>query len=97
MTAMTWTPEGRRKVGRPKTTWRRTVKSERQKLGWRTWNAVKPVAEDRVRWRGSIAAVWSTWTEEDRRRSVRTHFVVGPLVRQNWRGFDMISVVKYSN
>ena len=26
MTAMTWTPGGKRKVGRPKTTWRRTFK-----------------------------------------------------------------------
>ncbi len=66
MTAMTWTLEGRRKVGRPKTTWRRTVESERQELGWKSWNAAKPVAEDRVRWRESIAALWSTGTEEDR-------------------------------
>jgi hypothetical protein len=29
-TALTWTPEGRRKKGRPKKTWRRTVERERE-------------------------------------------------------------------
>jgi hypothetical protein len=29
-TALTWTPEGRRKKGRPKETWRRTVERERE-------------------------------------------------------------------
>ena len=29
MTALTWLPEGRRKVGRPKAKWRRTVEKER--------------------------------------------------------------------
>ena len=29
MTALGWTPEGRRARGRPKTTWRRTVEKER--------------------------------------------------------------------
>ena len=27
-TALTWTPEGRRNVGRPKTTWRSTIENE---------------------------------------------------------------------
>ena len=30
--AMTWAPEGKRKRGRPKTTWRRTVEKERARL-----------------------------------------------------------------
>ena len=33
-TALTWTPKGKRKVGRPKTTWRPTVENERRVLGW---------------------------------------------------------------
>ena len=66
MTAMTWTPSGRRKVGRPKTTWRRTVEKERAEIGWGSWNVAKPVAKDRVRWRESIVALWSTGTEEVR-------------------------------
>ena len=35
--ALTWAPEGKRKRGRPKTTWRRTVEKEREEAEWRTW------------------------------------------------------------
>ena len=66
MTALTWAPEGRRKVGRPKTTWRRTVEREMKLLGWTSWNAAKPIAKDRVHWRENIAALWATGPEEDR-------------------------------
>ena len=31
--ALSWTPEGKRKRGRPKTTWRRTVERERNSAG----------------------------------------------------------------
>ena len=31
-TALGWTPEGQRARGRPKTTWRRTVEKERDKI-----------------------------------------------------------------
>ena len=48
MVAMEWQPEGKRKVGRPKTTWRRTVKKECCKTKWSLrpflmsqWNAKK--------------------------------------------------------
>ena len=34
-TAITWTLEGRRKWGSPRTTWRRTVERERAKAGWK--------------------------------------------------------------
>ena len=34
--AMTWTPEGKRTRGGPKTTWRRTVEKERAEAGWRS-------------------------------------------------------------
>jgi len=34
--ALGWTPEGRRKRGRPKTTWRRMVEVERNRAGWST-------------------------------------------------------------
>ena len=35
LTALGWTPEGRRAKRRPKTTWRRTVERERNKLEWK--------------------------------------------------------------
>ena len=38
--ALTWTPEGRRKRGRPKETWRRTVERERGELGFKGWAEV---------------------------------------------------------
>ena len=66
MTALSWAPEGRRRVGRPKTTWRRTVEKERKKLGWRSWNEAKPIARDRDSWRRRLAALWATGPEEDR-------------------------------
>ena len=49
--ALRWTPDGRRKRGRPKETWRRTVERERDLLGLRSWEAAAAVAKDRDRWR----------------------------------------------
>jgi len=34
MTALTWTPEGKEKVGRPKMNWMRTVKQSTDNKGW---------------------------------------------------------------
>ncbi|KAI0229379.1 hypothetical protein LSAT2_020211, partial [Lamellibrachia satsuma] len=59
-TALTWTPEGRRKVGRPKTTWRSTIENERRILGWNSWNEARRVAADRTRWRRFTSALWAT-------------------------------------
>jgi len=42
-----WTPEGRRKRGRPKTTWRRMVEVERNHAGWSSWNTARRAASDR--------------------------------------------------
>ena len=35
--ALTWAPEGKRRRGRPRETWRRTVNKERKHLGFKTW------------------------------------------------------------
>ena len=62
-TAMTWAPEGKRKRGRPKTTWRRTVEKERREAGWKSWDEARVTAADRKRWRESVEcheALWST-------------------------------------
>ena len=48
--ALHWTPQGRRKKGRPRGTWRRTVESERMEAGM-TWNEMKWMAQDRREWR----------------------------------------------
>ena len=45
-TALTWAPEGKRRRGRPRETWRRTVEKERNQLGWHSWGAVAALAAD---------------------------------------------------
>ena len=60
------TPEGKRRVGRPKTTWRRTVESERNSLGWNGWGTARTVARDRTRWKDCIGALCANGYEEDR-------------------------------
>ena len=71
VTALTWTPMGKRKVGRPKTTWRRTVEKERTKTGWKSWEEVRAMAKDRDKWRKSSATLCATEREEDRIGEVR--------------------------
>ena len=47
-----WTPEGKRKGGRPRNTWRRTVEAEMMK--WKkAWGTVEKMAKDRKEWRSS--------------------------------------------
>jgi len=41
ITALTRQPEGKRKVGRHKTTWRMTVETERDKIGMNSWEKAK--------------------------------------------------------
>ncbi|RUS74991.1 hypothetical protein EGW08_017258 [Elysia chlorotica] len=55
-TALHWTPEGRRKRGRPKNTWRRTVESE-LKTTKHTWSSVQRLAQNRQEWRSFVAAL----------------------------------------
>ena len=64
--AMTWTPEGKRKRGRPKETWRRTAEKERDEMRWQSWRAAEEVAMDRPRWKELCLALCSTRSEEDR-------------------------------
>ena len=59
--ALDWRPEGRRAVGRPKNTWRRTVEKERKKAGWSGWNEVRVIAQDRAGWKSTVAALCASW------------------------------------
>ena len=65
-TALTWTPMGKRKDGRPKTTWRRTVEKERTMPDWKSWEEARAMAKDRDKWRKSGSALCPTEREEDR-------------------------------
>ena len=48
--ALGWNPQGKRKQGRPRNSWRRTVDKEAAKAGY-TWNEIEKLARDRRRWR----------------------------------------------
>ena len=54
--ALHWTPEGKRKRGRPKTTWRRTVEEEMKTMDL-TWGSVQKLAQNRQEWRTFVAAL----------------------------------------
>ena len=56
--ALDWNPQGKRKRGRPKGTWRRTVDAERLEAG-KTWNELKWLAQDRGEWRKFVGALCS--------------------------------------
>ena len=56
--ALDWNPQGKRKVGRPRQTWRRSVEREAKTVGL-TWTQLKRAAQDRDQWRGVVAALCS--------------------------------------
>ena len=48
--AMTWNPQGKRKQGRPKNTWRRDVMKDLAERK-HTWKDIERMSKDRVKWR----------------------------------------------
>ena len=56
--ALDWNPQGKRKVGRPKQTWRRSTDAEIKAAGT-TWAELRRTSQNRVRWRGAVAALCS--------------------------------------
>ncbi len=54
--AMTWAPEGKRRRGRPKTTWRSTVEKERKEAGWKSWAEARTMSADWEKWKCSMKA-----------------------------------------
>ena len=54
--AVEWKSEGHRKRGRPRMTWRRTVEAEATDMG-HSWEALRTLAQDRLRWREFFAAL----------------------------------------
>lgn len=61
--ALDWNPQGKRKVGRPKQTWRRSVDAEAKAAGT-TWAKLKGISQNRVRWRSVVSALCSTGNQE---------------------------------
>ncbi|XP_068624019.1 uncharacterized protein [Battus philenor] len=51
--ALEWNPQGKRRRGHPKQTWRRTVTVEVKAVGM-TWREVKREVQDRSGWRRTV-------------------------------------------
>ena len=64
ITALEWGPEGKRRPGRPKTTWRRMVEDERQTAGWESWVTVRALATNRSGWKENVQALCALWNGE---------------------------------
>ena len=62
--ALEWNPQGARKRGRPRKSWRRTIKQEYEDTGI-SWEQVKRTAQNRVRWRRTVEALCSGRSGED--------------------------------
>jgi hypothetical protein len=54
--ALTWNPQGTRKKGRPRTSWRRTIAADLEVMG-RSWGQTRQLAQDRQRWRRAVEAL----------------------------------------
>ena len=68
-TALHWTPGGKRKRGRPKNTWHRTVEGELKTLH-QTWGTVQKLAQNRQGWSTFVATLHASrhygheWSEQ---------------------------------
>ena len=60
--ALQWTPQGRRKVGRPAVTWRSTIMKELAEMGM-TWGEARVKAKDRLEWKSKVMTLCSTRSE----------------------------------
>jgi len=62
--ALEWNPQGKRKRGRPKQTWRRSLMQELAPVHL-TWETIKRTSKDRKKWRTTVEALCSTRGGED--------------------------------
>jgi hypothetical protein len=54
--ALDWNPQGKRGIGRPRHTWRRSVHNEALENG-NSWSEVKRMARNRTTWRCFVDAL----------------------------------------
>ena len=57
--ALTWNPQGKRKRGRPRNSWRRDTEEELKRRG-SNWTGMARAAQNRVRWRGVVDGLCSS-------------------------------------
>ena len=62
--ALDWNPQGKRRRGRPVTTWRRTLDMELRSIQM-SWGEAKRAAHDRTRWKAIVKALCPSRGEED--------------------------------
>ena len=55
---LTWNPQGKRKRGRPKNTWRRDLEADIKQTG-KGWQQLERIAQDRRRWRNVVDGLCS--------------------------------------
>ncbi|KAL9973772.1 hypothetical protein ACROYT_G020271 [Oculina patagonica] len=55
-------PQGKRRGGRPKNSWRRDTDAELKIMGY-TWKEAVQKAQGRARWRGVVNGLCSTWSD----------------------------------
>ena len=55
--ALRWNPQGKRKRGRPKSTWRRELDTEVERIG-HSWKEVEAIAQDRGRWKALVDGLY---------------------------------------
>ena len=60
--ALTWNPQGKRKRGRPRNSWRRDTQAELKQQGT-NWSGMTRAAQNRVRWRGVVDGLCSTGSD----------------------------------
>ena len=59
--ALTWNPQGKRKRGLPRNSWRQAAEAELKQQGT-DWTEAARLAQNRVRWRGVVDGLCSTWS-----------------------------------
>ena len=62
--ALDWNPQGKRRRGRPRQTWRRTLDTELRTTNM-TWGEAIHAAQDRIRWRDVVKALCPDVGEEE--------------------------------
>ncbi|BFZ10456.1 hypothetical protein BsWGS_13495 [Bradybaena similaris] len=56
--ALKWNPQGKRKRGRPRNTWRRDLEADTTRMGY-TWSQLERMAQDRGMWRAAISSPYA--------------------------------------
>ena len=65
--ALTWNPQGKRRRGRPKNSWRRDTEAELKSHGI-SWGEAERTAQNRVKWRRVVGGLCSTGSDGPKKK-----------------------------